>query len=159
MGVSYAAISQKRHQLCDDPKHLPFNKPTSPKMNQNSFFVGSWIGPLKGINGIILDIFSTMTFCCRFIRVFPWCGSARDVLAGIGRQKQLKLCTVQQIKYNLVIKIFCPLDCCYAPELQIHENAGFSKPIAGSSLQITVCYWLRKSSIFMDLQLGSIAAV
>ena len=107
VGVSYAAISQKRHQLCDDPKHLPFNKPTSPKMNQNSFFVGSWIGPLKGINGIILDIFSTMTFCCRFIRVFPWCGSARDVLAGIGRQKQLKLCTVQQIKYNLVIKIFC----------------------------------------------------
>ena len=39
--------------------------------------------------------------------VFPCCVSARDILAGPGRQKQLKLCTVQQIKYNLAIKIFC----------------------------------------------------
>ena len=36
-----------------------------------------------------------------------WCIDAENILTGPGRQKQLKLCTVQQIKYNLDIKIFC----------------------------------------------------
>ena len=49
----------------------------------------------------------TVSWLLIIIRVFPCCKSAGDVLAGPGRQKQLKLCTVQQIKYNLVIKIFC----------------------------------------------------
>ena len=53
------------------------------------------------------NILDTAASDSRRLRVLPCCKSAGKILAGPGRQKQLKLCTVQQIKYNLVIKIFC----------------------------------------------------